>query len=101
MQINFISSKDSKETRTMHTNSSNIEIMIGNETDEIIEKLFDSLLQKYQDGLEESMTGSEFICDSVDLLYYHLQKIGLKRGGSYIDFPEWLKNKTATINPKK
>ena len=67
MQINFISSKDSDETRTMHTKSDNIEIMMGNETDEIIEKLFKSLLQKYQDGLEESMRGSKFICDSVDL----------------------------------
>ena len=36
---NFISSKDSDETRTMHTKSDNIEIMIGNETDEIIEEL--------------------------------------------------------------
>ena len=101
MQINFISSKDSDETRTMHTKSDNIEIMKGNETDEIIEKLFKSLLQKYQDGLEESMRGSKFIRDSVDLLYYHPQKIGLKRGGSYIDSPEWLKNKKARINPKK
>ena len=67
MQINFISSKDSDETRTMHTKSDNIEIMKGNETDEIIEKLFKSLLQKYQDGLEESMRGSKFIRDSVDL----------------------------------
>ena len=100
MQINFISSKDSDETRTMHTKSDNIEIMMGNETDEIIEKLFKSLLQKYQDGLEESMRGSKFIRDSVDLLYYHPHKIGLKRGGSYIDSPEWLKNKKATINPK-
>ena len=100
MQINFISSKDSDETRTMHTKSDNIEIMMGNETDGIIEKLFKSLLQKYQDGLEESMRGSKFIRDSVDLLYYHPQKIGLKRGGSYIDSPEWLKNKKATINPK-
>ena len=100
MQINFISSKDSKETPAMHTKSSNIEIMMSNETDEIIKKLLDSLLQKYQDGLEESMRGSKFIRDSVDLLYYHPQKIGLKRGGSYIDSPEWLKNKKATINPK-
>ena len=100
MQINFISSKDSEETRTMNTKSSNIGIIMGNETDEIIKKLFDSLLQKYQDGLEESMRGSKFIRDSVDLLYYHPQKIGLKRGGSYIDSPEWLKNKKATINPK-
>ena len=67
MQINFISSKDSDETRTMHTKSDNIEIMMGNETDKIIEKLFKSLLQKYQDGLEESMRGSKFIRDSVDL----------------------------------
>ena len=46
------------------------------------------------------MRGSKFVFDSVDLLYYHLQKIGLKRGRSYIDSPEWLKNKKATINPK-
>ena len=36
MSINFMSSKDSEETRTMHTKSHNIEIMMGNETDEII-----------------------------------------------------------------
>ena len=44
------------------------------------------------------MRGSEFVPGSIDLLYFHLQKIGLKRGGSYIDSPEWLKNKKATIN---
>ena len=62
--------------------------MIGNETDEIIEKLFESLLKSYQKDLEESMRGSEFVSDSINLLYYHLQKIGLKRGGSYIDSPK-------------
>ena len=30
-----MSSKDSDETRTMHTKNNNIEIMIGNEIDEI------------------------------------------------------------------
>ena len=48
MQINFISSKDSRETRTIHTKSHNIEFMMGNETDEIIENRFESLLQNYQ-----------------------------------------------------
>ena len=40
MQINLICSKDYKETQTMHSKSDNIEciIMMGNETDEIIEK---------------------------------------------------------------
>ena len=36
MTIDFMSSKDSEETRTMRTKNHNIEIMIGNETDEII-----------------------------------------------------------------
>ena len=101
MAINFISSKDSDETRTMHTKSNNVEIMIGSETDEIIGDLFAPFLQKYQEGLEESMRGSEFVYDSVDVLYYNLNKVSLSRGGSYIDSPKWLKNKKATLNPQK
>ena len=66
MQINFISSKDSREIRTMHTKSDNIEIMMGSETDDITDELFKSLQQKYQEGLEESMRESEFIFNSVD-----------------------------------
>ena len=58
IETNFVSSKDSNETRTMHTTNDNIEIMIGNETDEIIEEIFESLLQKYKKGLEKSMKGS-------------------------------------------
>ena len=43
-EINFISSKpDSDETR----------IMIGSDTNEVIENLFRSLLQRYQENLEE------------------------------------------------
>ena len=100
MQINFISSKNSEETRTMSTKSDNIEIMIGSKIDDIIKELCEFLLQIYQNVLEESMKGSEFTCDSVDLLYYHLHKTSLNRGGSYVDSPEWLKNKRTTINPK-
>ena len=100
MEIIVISSNDSDETRTMHTKSDNTEITISNETDEIVEELFEYLLQKYQGGLEKAMKGSEFVFDSVDLLYYKLHKISLNIDGSYIDSPEWLKNKKATINPK-
>ena len=73
MSINFIASNDSDETRNLPTKSNNIEIMMGNETDGIIEELCESLLQKYLEGLEESIRrGSNFIFDSFDLLYYHL-----------------------------
>ena len=84
----------------MHTKINNVEIMIGSETDEIIQNVFESFLQKYQEGLEESMRGSEFVCDSVDVLYYNLNKISLSSGGSYIVSPKWLKNKNTTINQK-
>ena len=74
---------------------------MGSKTDDIIKELFESLLQKYQEGLGKSMKGSNFAFDSVDLSYYHLQKTRLSRkGGSFIDSPKWLKNKKATINPK-
>ena len=74
MSINFISSKDSDGIRHVHTKSINIEIMVDSETDEIIEQRFKSLFQRYQEGLEESMKGSEFIFDSVNLLHYHLPR---------------------------
>ena len=54
MVINFISYKDSDEICTMSTKSVNIEIMMGYETDEITEELFESLLKKHQEGLEEN-----------------------------------------------
>ena len=79
MAINFISSKDSDETPTMHTKSNNVEIMMGSETDDIIEDLFETFLQMYQEGLKESMRGSEFAYDSVDALYYSLNKVSLSR----------------------
>ena len=64
ISFNFISSIDSDETLHLCTKSSNIEITMGNETDEIIEKLFESLLQNSQKDLEESMGGSEFVFDT-------------------------------------
>ena len=69
MAINFISSEDFDETRTMHTKSNNVEIVIDSDTNEIIKDLFEHFLQKYQEGLEESMKGSKFAYDSVDVLY--------------------------------
>ena len=96
MRINFISSLDAGEFCTMYSKN-NVEIMIGIETDDITNELFEFLLEKYQD-LETKMEGSNFVFETVDLLYYGLHKISLNRGGSYIDSLEWLKNKRATIN---
>ena len=42
---------------------------------------------------QNQLRGNEFVFDNIDLLCYKLHKISLNRGGSYINFPEWLKNK--------
>ena len=39
------------------------------------------------------------IFDCVHSLYYNCHRINCKRDGSYIDSPDWIKNKKATINP--
>ena len=97
----FIWSDHEWQRQRTHTKSNNLEVMVDSKTDEIIEEHFKSLLQRYQEGWEESMKESGFIFDSVDLLCYHLQKANLKRtGSSYINSLKWLKNKKATINPK-
>ena len=50
MAISFVSSKDSDETSTMHTKSNNVEIMMSNETNEIIDELFKSFCKNIKKG---------------------------------------------------
>ena len=42
--------------------------MMGDETDDVIKEILKSVLQRYQEGLEESVKGSDFVFDSIDLL---------------------------------
>ena len=101
IEVNFISLKPgSDDTRIMYTRSDNIEIMFGDDNDDIIERLFESLLKKYEENLQNKIRGSEFEFDSVNFLYYDYNKSSINRGESYIDSPKWLKDKKSTINPK-
>ena len=74
--------------------------MIGIETEDAINELFNTFCKRYQEGLETKMTGSSFTFECIDLLEYHLHKISLNRGSLYIEPPDWIKNKGVTINPK-
>ena len=76
----------------MHSKSDNIEIMMTEKADKIIEELFDSLKNRYQNNLELKK-GSKFVFNYVQLLHYKC------RGRSYIDSADWIKNKKITINP--
>ena len=99
--INFISSKDDDEERSMDSKSNNIEFRSYDNANEVVNELFELLLSRYQAGLETSMRGNDFIFDSVQRLCHICHKINFKHGASYIDSPDRIKKKKATINPKK
>ena len=99
MHVNFISSRDTGETRIYYVWSDNVSIMQGEDTNAIIREIFRSFLHNYQQELK-MIKGSDFVFESVDLLDYKLDRVRLNRGGSYIKSPKWLENKKAAINPK-
>ena len=101
MENSCISTKNFEETCIMYTKSEPVEIFMGSNTDDVIDRLFNTLLQRFQHAQETSNDkGSEFIPESVELLYYNFQKIDIRRGESYIMSPDWIASKKATINPK-
>ena len=99
MGMNFISSKDSGETRTFLCGVIMKKLDPPTEATDITNKLLKSFLNNYQNEEKILRNGSEFVFESVDSLSYHIHKINLKRGKSYIKSPEWMLNKRATINP--
>ena len=101
MYIKCISTRSFNETRTVHPKSKQVEVYMGSDTENMINTLFNTLLQNFQRIQETSnKRGSEFITDSVELLEYEFRKIGIIRAESYIITPEWIASKKATINPK-
>ena len=101
MKTNSISTKSFEDKRTIFSKSEPVEIFMGSNTKDVIDKLFNTLLQRFQKAQETSNErGSEFIPDSVELLYYNFQRIDIKRAESYIMSPDWIASKKATINPK-
>ena len=99
MGINFVPSNDTGEIRTIFVLSDNEEIRLGNETDDVVKKLINSFLNNYQKEEIIFRNGSNFVFESVDLLSCHIHKTSLKRGESYMKYPQWILNKKATKNP--
>ena len=100
MHMSFVFSNDTGEYRTVFVWSDNEEIKLGNETDDIVERLINSFLNNYQKEELILRNRSNFVFESVGLLSYHIHKTSLKRGNSDIKSPEWVASKKVIINPK-
>ena len=75
-------------THEMYSKSDNVKIMSGLETEDIINEIVNTFRKRYQEGLETKMIESSFTFERIDLLEYHLHKISVNRGSSYIESPE-------------
>ena len=84
----------------MHTRSNAVEFRNGSQTEEIIESLYRSLLQNYNENLREKMKGSDFVFNGINYFYYDFNRVSISKGGSYIDSPKRLKDKKSTANQK-
>ena len=68
------------------------------DTNGVIIELFDTFFERYQKELETKMTGSSYFFEKVEPLQYHLDKVTLKGGSSYILSLAWINNEKCTIN---
>ena len=82
MQINFASSNDTGEIRTVFVWSDYEEIRLGNETDGIVKRLINSFLNNSQKEELILRNRRNFVFESVGLLSFHIHKTSLKRGNS-------------------
>ena len=73
----------------MHSKGDNIEIMINDTAD----KIFQSLLSRYQIKLETLIKGIQVAFNCVLLIYYECHKIKQIWGKSNFDSAEWIKTK--------
>ena len=85
----------------MHSRSDNVKLKFYNDVNEIVDEHFESLRSRYQGNLETSIRESDFIFDSVKLMYYKCHKVNFRRCGSCIDSPGCIKrNKKTNISEK-
>ena len=101
MQNNCISVKNFEDTRAIYSASKPVEIFMGSDTKDVIDRLFDTTIERFQQAIVTSQkNGSEFAHESVGLLYYYFMKIDIRRAKSYVKSHESIANKETTINPK-
>ena len=89
--FNMVDISDNRRI-THSSRSDNVIYRPSSNTNEIIEELLISLHKKFDDDLVLLRESSSFVYESVEECNIHFHKIDLRRGASFIDNPEWIKN---------
>ena len=88
------------DERKFIVRSDNTVLTYTDDTTESVENLIKYLGEHYEEQILVSREGSNFRYSNNDSLNIHIHEIQLTRGGSYIETPNWIKPKKATINRK-
>ena len=88
------------ETAEKYIFSDNVIIRPTDDTNEITTELYNSLMNRYQETLENKLEGSSFVYDYVNFLDIKFNQVDLIRRRTYIKEDQWITNKKATINPE-
>ena len=89
MQNNCISVKNFEDNRIIYSASKPVEIFMGSDTKDVIDRLFDTTLGRFQQAIKTSSeNGSGFTHESVELSYYYFMKIHIRRAESYVKSPD-------------
>ena len=94
--LNYITS----DTAEKYVPSDNVIIRPIDDVNEITTELYNSLLHRCQQTLENKVEVSSFVYDYINFLDIKFNNTDLVRGGTYIKEDKWISNKKATINPK-
>ena len=94
--LNYITN----DTAEIYVLRDNIVIRPTDDSNEVTTKLYNSLLHRHQETLENKMEGSSFVFDYINFLNIKFNEVDLIRGASYIKEDKWISNKKATVDPK-
>ena len=74
-------------------------VMEGTDMEEFLDEMRVYLLRQYEKVIN-TMEASDYVFVRIVEMTYHCHRVDLNRGGSYIELPDWVKNKKCCINPK-
>jgi len=71
-------------------------VMEGTDMEEVLDEMRTSLLRQYERILN-TMESSDYVFIRVVEMTYHCHRVDLNRGGSYIDLPDWARERGSCL----
>ena len=98
LEVEFISHRDG-DVIIKYPKSDPITVLQGSNIGKVINEVYNTLKKSFE-KISNALDSSDYIFNRIISVDVDIHEIELIRGGSYIELPEWIKNKHAVLNPK-